>query len=196
METSNNQYYLTLKGRRKGFKGNLPFGTNGFSILEVLVTAAIIGLITGIVTIRYGAFNNLILLKNQSFQIALELREVQTRSLSATGSSGEFRRPYGIYFATAEPSTYIIFRDSDEDGYYDEGEELEIRRLDTRFAINQLCNGSNCALSALSVTFRRPNFDAVMNNGTVSEGVIGVTTLNDTGSRLVRVNTAGQITVE
>lgn len=168
----------------------------GFSLLEVLITAAIIGLITGLVTLRYGAFNNLILLKNQAFQIALELREVQTRSLSATGSSGEFRRPYGIHFSTAQPGSYVVFLDGNENGYYNAGEELETRRLDSRFTLSQLCSASNCSLSNLSVTFRRPNFDAVMNNGTVSDGVVGVSTVNDTGSRLIKINAAGQITVE
>lgn len=168
----------------------------GFSLLEVLITAAIIGMITGLVTIKYGSFNNLILLKNQAYQIALELRETQTRSLSVTGSSAEFRYPYGLYFATAEPDRYTLFRDSNENGYYNAGEELEIRNLDSRFEITSLCSASACGLTTLSITFKRPNFDAIMNNGTVSDGKINISTITDTGTRTVRVNAAGQITVE
>jgi len=168
----------------------------GFSMLEVLITAAIIGLITGLIMVRYGAFNNLILLKNQAYQIALDLREIQTESLSSVGDSTDFRSPYGIYFATAEPNTYIVFRDSNQDGYYSTGEELETRKLDSRFRITGLCSGTNCGLGALAVTFKRPNFDAVMNNGTVIDGAVTLSTVNDTGVRLVRINAAGQITVE
>lgn len=170
--------------------------SRGFSLLEVLITAAIIGIITGIVTLRYGSFNNLILLKNQAYQIALEVRETQTRSLSAEGTGSGFRFPYGIYFAAAEPDRYIIFLDSDQNGYYGAGEELDTRRLDSRFSITSLCSGADCSLPSLSVTFRRPNFDAIMNNGTVAEGSIEISTMNDTGTRLVKVNAAGQITVE
>lgn len=168
----------------------------GFSILEVLITAAIIGVITGIVTLRYGSFNNLILLKNQAYQIALELRETQTRSLSATGSSTNFRIPYGIYFSTNAPDRYVVFLDSNQSGYYNVGEELDTRRLDSRFRITELCSGSDCSLTDLSVTFRRPNFDAIMNNGTVTNGTVEISTVNDTGVRLVRINAAGQITVD
>lgn len=169
----------------------------GFSILEVLITAAIIGIITGLVTFKYGSFNNLILLKNQAYQIALELREAQTRSLSVTGSGSAFRQPYGIYFATAQSDRYLIFRDVDSNGYYGSGDTVvETRRLDSRFRISRLCNASNCSLTTLSITFRRPNFDAIMNNGTIADGRIEVATVNDTGTRLVTVNAAGQITVE
>ena len=80
----------------------------GFSILEVLITAAIIGIITGLVVFQYGAFNNVILLKNQAFQIALDLREMQTRALSSIGQSADFRSPYGVYFSTGLPD--IILR--------------------------------------------------------------------------------------
>lgn len=179
--------------------GSSSSNERGFSILEVLITAAIIGIITGIVTFRYGSFNNLILLKNQAYQIALELRETQTRSLSATGNSTNFRTPYGIYFSTDEPDRYVVFLDNNpQNGYYNPGEELETRRLDSRFRITELCSGADCSLTALSVTFRRPNFDAIMNNGTVTNGTVEISVANDSGAtpRQVQINAAGQITVE
>lgn len=169
----------------------------GFSILEVLITAAIIGVITGIVTLRYGSFNNLILLKNQAYQVALDLRETQTRSLSVTGSeSDSFRRPYGIYFALAQPDRYVVFRDSNQNGFFNAGEDLETRRIDSRFALTALCNGSDCSLSTLAVTFRRPNFDAIMNNGDVTDGQVKLMTTAGDSTRVVNINAAGQITVD
>jgi prepilin-type N-terminal cleavage/methylation domain-containing protein len=174
----------------------------GFSVLEVLITAAIIGIITAMVTLKYGSFNNLILLKNQAYQIALELREMQSRSISAVGRSEDFRRPYGLYFATSDPGRYRLFIDMDDPGdsgygYYNAGEELEIRSLDSRFRISRLCNASNCSLSTLSVMFQRPNFDAIINAGTVANAAIEIVTLsNSSSTRRVEVNAAGQITVQ
>lgn len=174
----------------------------GFSVVEMLITAAIIGIITALVTFKYGSFNNLILLKNQAYQIALELREMQSRSISAIGYNEDFRRPYGLYFSTSARGQYIVFVDMDDAGesgygYYNPGEELETRKMDSRFNINRLCSGSNCGLSALSITFQRPNFDAIMNGGAVVDGKVEIVSLSNTTSvRLVNVNAAGQITVE
>ncbi len=170
--------------------------------MEMLITAAIIGIITALVTFKYGSFNNLILLKNQAYQIALELREMQSRSISAMGVDEDFRRPYGLYFTTANRTQYIVFIDMNDPGepghgYYNPGEQLEVRKLDSRFSINRLCSATNCALTALSVTFQRPDFDAVMNNGTVIDGKVEVVSLSNTANlRVVSVNAAGQITVE
>ncbi len=172
----------------------------GFSLLEVLITAAIIGIITGIITLRYGSFNNLILLKNQAYQIALELRETQTRSLSAIGSGAEFRQPYGLHFTTAQKDRYIVFRDSNGNGQFNDGEGIETRRLDSRFRLKRLCSGSSSCTSEsqLSITFRRPNFDAIMRSGSkvVTSAVIEVETIAGSATREVSVNAAGQITVK
>lgn len=170
----------------------------GFSILEVLITAAIIGIITGIITLRYGSFNNLILLKNQAYEVSIDLREMQTRALSVTGSSVDFRRPYGAYFNINDPALYILFFDTNNNGIYDNGEELDARRLDERFRLKQICGGSSesCTpLSSLSVIFRRPNFDAVMNGGTVTSATLEIETKTGDGTRGVNINAAGQITV-
>lgn len=182
---------------------NYQLRTNaGFSVLEMLITAAIIGIITAMVTLKYGSFNNLILLKNQAYQIALELREMQSRSISAVGRGEEFRRPYGLYFTTSDPGRYRLFIDMDDPGdagygYYEASEELEVRNLDSRFVISRLCNGSNCSLSSLSVMFQRPNFDAIINGGNISNAAVEiVTSSNSTNTRRVEINAAGQITVQ
>lgn len=174
----------------------------GFSLLEVLITAAIIGLITGIIALRYGSFNNLILLKNQAYEVALSLKETQTRALSVTVVGGsDFRAAYGIHFARSQPDRYVIFRDGNGDAQYNAGEELETRRLDSRFRLKRICSGSSSGcvpLEQLSVTFRRPNFDAIMRSGSgvVTNTVIEIETMSGNGTRGVGVNAAGQITVE
>ncbi len=100
----------------------------------------------------------------------------------------------------SEADRYTLFLDSNpENGVYDAGEELEIRRLDSRFQLKRLCSGSSASctsLPELSITFRRPNFDAIMNAGTVANGVVGVETLTAESTRMVNVNAVGQITVE
>lgn len=171
----------------------------GFSILEVLITASIIGAITGIIVLKYGAFNNLILLKNQAFQVGLDLREMQTRALSSRGQSGTvFRDSYGAYFATASPDSYILFIDTNDNNVYDNGEALDTRRLDSRFIVSTLCNGATCNLTTLSILFKRPNFDAIMNNGAVSNGRVNIVPKNapTAATRVVVVNASGQISIQ
>lgn len=163
----------------------------GFSIIEVVITAAIIGIITAIVTLKYNSFNNLILLKNQAFQIALDLREAQSRSLSAVGRDSGFRSTYGVYFNTAQRDRYTIFVDANQNGLYSSGEEIEVRLIDSRFRLQSLCSGST-----LSVVFRRPNFDAVINNGALSQCAITIETMNDGTTRSISLNAVGQIAVD
>lgn len=171
----------------------------GFSILEVLITAAIIGVITGLVVLKYGAFNNLILLKNQAFQISIDLRETQNRALSSLGRGGTaFRDGYGIYFSLSTPDRYVIFIDTDNDNSFDANEELETRRLDSRFILSQLCNGGTCTANTMAIVFRRPNFDAIINNGNISNGRIEIVPKNGAAGvvRAININAAGQISVQ
>lgn len=177
--------------------------TAGFSILEVMITAGIIGAITAVVVINYGSFNNTVLLKNQVYEIALDIREAQIYAVSVRGQDNEFREDYGIYFNVDTPQQYIFFQDTDEAtvggqnvAYYDAdaGEMVGSPQLiDSRFEISRICvnivssSADSCpnTVSDLSVSFRRPDFDAQF----ASESGSGLGLIDN--ARIELVNTQG-----
>lgn len=191
-------------------KESVSLGSGGFSIIEVLVTAFIIGLITAIVLFKYGSFNNVILLKSQAYEMALDLREAQVYAVSVRGGDNEFRQEYGIHFDINDPGQYQLFLDSPsgDNGRYDNGEEVELPNyIDDRFKISAICVNfsSNCSsgtdVNTLAVTFRRPDFDAIFVStgpsvGSISNARIELSSNNGSISRAVEVNLSGQIDIQ
>lgn len=167
----------------------------GFSLLEVLITAAIIGIVTALVVVRYGAFNNSVLLKSQAFEMALDLREAQVFAVSVRGEASTFRQTYGIHFDTSTPNQYLLFIDTDEDDIYDSGEEIGAPFvIDSRFSISQIEMVGGSTHSDVSVTFHRPDFDARFSQ---SGSAARITIASEDGdTRSVLVSSSGQITVE
>ncbi len=194
--------------------------TRGFSLIEVLITSAIIGILTGVVLVRYNGFNSSVLLKNQAFELALAIREAQVFSVSIRGDGSEFREAYGVHIdLTSGPTqTYTLFLDNGSDAeLFDASDQIvETVLIDSRFEIHDICvtiGGSERCSSAsgnsdpnsLDVSFRRPNFDAriggVRNSGSnftrqdsarILLRSIGI----DSIERQLVINSTGQITVE
>ncbi len=176
----------------------------GFSLIELMVTIAIVTLITGIVMVKYSSFNSVVLLKSQTYELALDIRTAQVYGVNAKGASTSFRGAYGMYFNMANPNQYILFKDADggNEREYDSGEEVgDTYTIDPRFAITAICSTSgSCGVGQASVAFRRPDFDAYISldsSSGVPQIIIVITSLSDsTFSREVVVYSSGQISVQ
>ena len=151
------------------------FGSNqkrltnfGFGLVELLVCISIMALVTGVIITKNGAFNSAVLLRNQTYEVAFALREAQMLAVSGSRAAGDpLQARYGVYFvtSTANQQTYQLFHDLDNDSKWDSGEEVgSAWKLDARFKVRTITHAGGTA-NIVSVTFTRPNFDALFKNG-------------------------------
>ncbi|HUQ29922.1 MAG TPA: prepilin-type N-terminal cleavage/methylation domain-containing protein [Candidatus Paceibacterota bacterium] len=87
----------------------------GFTVIEMIVVLAIIGILTGIVFSGRTNFNSTVLLSNTAYDIALSIRNVQNLGISsraATAPAGiDNAAGYGIHLTLG--NTAVIFKDID-----------------------------------------------------------------------------------
>lgn len=189
-------------------KQTLPCTQQGFSLIELMVTIAIVTLITGVVMVKYSSFNSVVLLKSQAYELGLDIRTAQVYGVNAKGAATSFRGAYGMYFETANPNQYILFKDANNNQRYDGGEEVgDTYVIDSRFSITGICStpgdcsaGAGVDVSQASIAFQRPDFDAyILTNIGVGVEQISITiaSLSDSAfSREVVVYASGQISVQ
>ncbi len=139
----------------------------GFTLLEILIVISILTIITSIFLLDYRRHNQQIALERGSQLVALLLRDAETRALSIQEADGSFDNSFGVHFVD-NSDQYILFVDTGgTPSFYDPGEELAIRQLDTNARISQLCayrkdnaippKPPTCGLTTLSITFERPS---------------------------------------
>lgn len=178
--------------------------TQGFSIIELMVTVGIFAMITSILLARNSRFDDETLLQSAAYEVALSVRQTQSFGINVRGQGGVFDKPYGVYFEKGSAS-YRQFLDSNDDGFFTEGEMIEEYTLGRGYTIARICAFSSITPSceteedAVSVLFRRPDPEAII---TAQKGVVGAIgsigielASPREGRRFIVVRQTGQIAV-
>ncbi|HEU4677300.1 MAG TPA: prepilin-type N-terminal cleavage/methylation domain-containing protein [Candidatus Paceibacterota bacterium] len=187
----------------------------GFTLVELLVSVAIIGIVTSIVLVKYNSFDSNVLLKSAAYEMALNLREAQVRSVSVARNETSFDYPFGVSVPVGK--TYQSFRylvTDEGDPSYKEfpvyGEDTEDIRtffLDRSMVVGDLCidqNGTEtCGLSRLDISFRRPKFKGLFHvdgftqveDASIDSGTVKLTSATPGSVYAVKVTNLGQISV-
>jgi len=139
-------------------------------MVELLVSIGIVVLVLSVVVTRQDAFNGAVLLRGQAYDIALAIREIQLGSVSAASDgSGGFRSVQGVYFDKDNNQQYRIFRDANNNNFWDPNEDMGFSGLlDPRFELREILLGTESP-DELSIVFKRPNFDAIFVTGPGTE---------------------------
>ncbi len=224
--------------RSHSSKTHAPAAGRGFTLIELLVTVSIMVIITSLLMVRQSRFNSSTLLRSLAYSVALSVRQAQVYGTSAFGTttsnstvcgtntfqnSACFVQGYGVFIDTttvANPTTYILFADLNNNGTYDTGEDVKTYSLGNGYSIAKICVNAglnqycSSTIHKLSILFRRPNPDACFTTddpsllGWSTACAVGGTAAfasssiqvqangGDVGStRSIFINTTGQITI-
>lgn len=190
-------------------KGTPRRGSLGFTLIELLVVMGIMIVITSLVLARYSQFNGVVLLRALAYNVALSFREAQTFGISGRSVGGTFAYRYGVYIASASPTQYILFGDTNNNSAYEASEVITAYSMNAGYGFSEFCarlsNGvERCAstgsIANLTIMFKRPEPDAVIRTNNMGPSDVytqaTVTMVSPTGAtRSVTVTTTGQIAV-
>ncbi len=149
----------------------------GFTLIELMISMAIMLILSGILFARYPETVKRLTLANTTHTVALLIREAQVRG-SAVDSVNSTLGGYGVYASLTNPTQLILFGDvvdgtvsryqiATGDGLYQSGgstpEAKTTVRLPTGYTIVKLCTGSGfpftCSVTTttLTISFIRPD---------------------------------------
>ncbi|MES2966616.1 MAG: prepilin-type N-terminal cleavage/methylation domain-containing protein [Patescibacteria group bacterium] len=196
------------------FSSSQPGATQsrGFGLVELMVSISIMTLVSTVILVKNRSFNNALLLRNQAYEIAFSLRQAQLMAVSGNRPTATSRNTYGIHFDVGSATTnrqYRMFRDDVSNlNWYDAGDATigSVGMIDSKYSIDIADSSGNAvAANTLSITFVRPNFDAIFktsSGGAVSSAPVYLKVMprdsagyTNVPYRLIEITSTGQISV-
>ena len=190
----------------------------GFSLIELLISAGIITVISSLVLVRFHTFDSTVLLKSLAYEVAMSIREAQVYSVSVVSTQGgaaDFEYPYGMTFFP-QTASYTFFQFANPsvnvDPYYDAAEsspdaiDVNVFSIGRPLQVEDVCivvsSTEDCDVARLDVSFRRPEFKALFYadgyggvQADIEEGLIKIRSVNGGDIWVVKVGLLGQISV-
>ena len=170
----------------------------GFTLVELVVTVGIFAIISTVIISRNSQFDEEIFLSDMAYDVALSVRRAQSFGVNVRSAEGSFDHPYGVFF-TSGTTTYQLFVDTNDDGFYNEPEELlETYTMGRGTMISPLCDLASktpCDLKTLTVMFERPEPDAIIEQGSMTRVGVGISAPRG-GQRYVFIESTGQFSIQ
>ena len=189
-----------------------------------MISISIFVFMTVVLVVKYGNFNQSVLLTNQAYDTALVIRTAQTFGVSVTNAadssapSPSFSFPYGVNFSTTAlggsagvndsgNTRIILFIDNaaTPTGVYSAGISgvKSIYNITRGAVISGLCSGGDLttctAKTDLNISFRRPNPEAIICSVSpcnAPDQYAQVTLLGTDGStRTIAISQNGQVSI-
>ena len=186
---------------------------SGFTLVEMVICLGILVMMMSIVLASYRSFGTNAKFTSASEDIVLALREAQVYGVSTKGYTNNtcggtttFNCSYGVYFANGT-NGFTVFVDQNNDKFYNSGaspsEAIPTSSVTwaSNISVTDLsCDGFPCTNGNVSVTFKRPNVNAYiedlpLSSSSYNKVKITLTDSNTSATSTVTISSAGQISL-
>jgi len=166
----------------------------GFTLIEMLVVIAIIGILSLIIIANYRLFENRLALQRSATRISQALRMAEEMAMAAKSSdSCQGNIPsggYGVYFNQNSQEIYIFADCNGDNKLTNSSERIARVKLEPDIRIEKMVS------SPLNVVFQSPSPDVTITNN-ASAAMVLISIIGDpTVSKSIVINKSGLIYIK